>query len=278
MHGIRSAATRGVLAAACALAWGLAPDAAGAQQTPGAEQPIPAGLFKGLTWRSVGPARGGRSIAVAGSASRPFEYYMGATGGGLWKTTDGGETWKPVTDGKIGSSSVGAVAVCEANPDVVYLGMGESELRGNVMQGDGVYRSADGGKTWTHVGLETTQVIAKLVVAPGGCDDVYAAAFGHLYGKSADRGVFHSADGGKSWQKVLYRDDHTGAIDLVQDASDPKVIYAALWDANRTPWSLSSGGPGSGIFKTGDGGAHWTELTHNPGLPPDVIGKNVQAV
>ena len=232
-----------------------------------------AGVLKGLTWRNVGPNRGGRSIAAAGSVARPLEYYFGATGGGLWKTTDGGQSWKAVTDGKLGSSSVGAVAVCEANPDVAYIGMGETELRGNIMQGDGVYRSGDGGKSWQHVGLENTQAVGKIVVSPRSCDDVWVAAFGHVYGRGPDRGVYHSTDGGKGWTKALYRDDHTGAIDLVMDAADPKVLYAALWDANRTPWSLSSGGPGSGLFKSTDEGGHWTELSRNPGLPRGILGK-----
>ena len=198
-------------------------------------------LFRGMEWRSIGPNRGGRSITVAGSASRPLEYYFGATGGGLWKTTDGGVSWRPVTDGQIRSSSVGAVAVAESNPDVVYIGMGETEFRGNIMQGDGVYKTVDAGKTWTHLGLAETQAIAKIRVDPRNADVVYVAAFGHPYGRNADRGVFKSTDGGKTWRKVLYRDDKTAAIDISIDPSDPSVIYAALWEAYRTPWSMSSG-------------------------------------
>src|SRR5215472_6385921 len=209
-----------------------------------------AAMFKGLEWRSIGPNRGGRSIASAGSSSRPFEYYFSAVGGGLWKTTDGGLTWKPVTDGQIKSSSVGAVAVSESNPDVVYIGMGETEFRGNVMQGDGVYRSSDGGKTWTHLGLAETQAIAKIRVDPRNPDVVYVAAFGHPYGRNTERGVFKSTDGGKTWRKVLYRDDKTAAVDISIDPSDPTVLYAALWEAYRTPWTMSSGGPGSGLFKS----------------------------
>src|SRR5271156_3387965 len=173
-----------------------------------------AALYRGLEWRNIGPNRGGRSIASAGSSSRPFEYYFGATGGGLWKTTDGGSTWKPVTDGQIKSSSVGAVAVSESNPDVVYLGMGETELRGNIMQGDGVYKSVDAGKTWTHVGLADTQAIARIRVDPTNSDIAYVAALGHPYGTNAERGVFRTRDGGKTWQKVLYKDDHAGVVDL----------------------------------------------------------------
>ncbi len=232
-----------------------------------------ASQFSALKWRNIGPNRGGRSIASAGSASRPFEYYFGAVGGGLWKTADGGVTWKPVTDGQIKSSSVGAVAVSESNPDVVYIGMGETELRGNIMQGDGVYKSLDAGKTWKNIGLVDTQAIARVRVHPANPDIVYVAALGHPYGPNAERGVFRTKDGGKTWQKVLYRSEHAGAVDLCFDPHNPNVLYAAIWDAHRTPWSLSSGGPASGLFKTTDGGDHWTEITRRPGLPSGIIGK-----
>jgi len=230
-------------------------------------------LFDGLTWRNVGPNRGGRSIAVAGSAARPLEYYFGATGGGLWKTTDGGTTWRPVSDGAFRSSSVGAVAVCEANPDVVYVGMGEVQFRGNVMEGDGVYKSTDGGKTWTHMGLEDTRAIGRIRIHPTNCDLVYVAALGHLFGRNEERGVFKSTDGGKTWRKVLYRSDRAGAVDLALTPSNPDVMYAGFWEAYRTEWMLSSGGPGSGLFKSVDGGETWTEITRNPGLPQGIIGK-----
>jgi photosystem II stability/assembly factor-like uncharacterized protein len=231
-------------------------------------------LFDVLQWTNVGPNRGGRSIAVAGSDSRVHEYYFGATGGGLWKTTDGGTTWRPVTDGQLGSSSVGAVAVCEANPDVVYIGMGESELRGNVEQGDGVYKSTDAGKTWKHMGLAATQNVSKIRVAPGGCDTVYVAAFGVTSAPNPERGVYKTTDGGKSWKKVLYRDEKSGAIELVIDPNHPNVLYASLWQAWRKSWGFSSGGPGSGLFKSTDAGEHWTEITDRLGLKPaSPIGK-----
>jgi photosystem II stability/assembly factor-like uncharacterized protein len=230
-------------------------------------------LFDALEWRSVGPNRGGRSITSAGSAARPNEYYFGATGGGLWKTTDGGATWKPVTDGQLKSSSVGAVAVSESNPDVVYIGMGETELRGNIMQGDGIYKSIDAGKTWSHVGLSDTQAIARIRVDPSNPDVVYVAALGHPYGTNAERGVFRTRDGGKTWQKVLYKDEHAGAVDLVLDPHNARVIYAAIWDVYRTSWTLSDGGPRSGFYKSTDGGDHWTEITRNAGLPQGIIGK-----
>ncbi len=230
-------------------------------------------VFGSLQWRSIGPPRGGRSITCAGSTARPNEYYFGATGGGLWKTTDGGLTWRPVTDGQIESSSVGAVAVAPSNPDVVYMGMGETELRGNIMQGDGVYKSTDAGKTWLHVGLDDTQAISRIRIHPTNPDIVYVAALGHPYGPNVERGVFRSKDGGKTWEKILYRDDRAGAVDLSMDPNDPKVLYAAIWDVYRTSWTLSSGGYRSGLFKSEDGGDHWVEITRNPGLPPGVIGK-----
>jgi photosystem II stability/assembly factor-like uncharacterized protein len=230
-------------------------------------------LFGGLRWRSIGPARGGRSIAVAGSSSRPNEYYFGATGGGLWKTTDGGLTWRAATDTDLRTSSVGAIGVAESNPDVVYIGMGEVELRGNIIQGDGVYKTTDGGRTWKHVGLETTGAIGRIRVHPANPDIAYVAALGDPYGPNADRGVFKTADGGATWTKVLFRTDRAGAVDLSMDARNPDVLYAGFWEVFRTPHSLSSGGPGSGLFKTEDGGRTWKELTKNPGLPPGIWGK-----
>ncbi len=230
-------------------------------------------LFTSLRWRSIGPNRGGRSQAIAGSPARPYEYYFGATGGGIWKTTDNGLTWRPVSDRQVKTSSVGAVQVSASNPDVVYAGMGETELRGNVIQGDGVYKTADAGKTWTHMGLEKTQAISRIRIHPTNPDLVYVAALGNPYGANPERGVYRSKDGGKAWDRVLFRDDKTGAVDLVMDPKNADVLYAAMWEVFRTPHSLSSGGPGSGLFKTADGGATWTELTKNPGLPAPIWGK-----
>src|SRR6185436_16515042 len=251
----------------------LLPAALSAQRGGAGGNTADAGPFGALRWRSLGPARGGRSIAVAGSTSRPNEYYMGATGGGLWKTTDGGTTWKPVTDGLINYSSVGAVAVAPSNPDVVYIGTGEADIRGNIIQGGGAYKSTDGGKTWTHIGLTETQVIAKIRVHPSNPDLVYVAAFGHHAAPNAERGVYRSKDGGKTWEKILFRDNKTGANELIIDPNNPQVIYAALWQASRNSWEMSSGGPGSGIFKSTDGGDHWTEISRNPGLPKSTLGK-----
>jgi photosystem II stability/assembly factor-like uncharacterized protein len=230
-------------------------------------------LVKVLRWRSVGPLRGGRSIAVGGSAARPLEYYFGATGGGVWKTTDGGLAWAPVADRFLGTSSVGAIAVSPSNPDVVYAGTGESKLRGNIIQGDGVYKTIDGGTSWTHLGLDDTLTISRVRVDPANPDLVYVTALGDPYGPNPERGVFRSKDGGKAWQKVLFRDEKTGGEDLAIDPRNPKVLYASLWEVYRTPHSLSSGGPGSGLFKSSDGGDTWTELTRNPGMPKGLIGK-----
>ncbi|GAO37881.1 hypothetical protein SCH01S_01_00440 [Sphingomonas changbaiensis NBRC 104936] len=231
-------------------------------------------FFTGLKWRNIGPDRGGRSIAVAGSASRPNEYYFGAVGGGLWKTTDGGTTWKPVTDGQLDNAAVGGVAVCEANPDVVYLTTGETELRGNIMAGDGVWKSTDAGKTWHKIGLTDVHNFSRVRVHPKDCDTAYVGGFGPYGTESEARGVYKTTDGGKGWNKVLYRDARTGAVDISIDPNHPDTVYAALWEAWRKPWGMSSGGPGSGLFKSTDGGATWTELTRAPGMPQSgPIGK-----
>lgn len=242
------------------------------QQQP-ATSGFPATAFAGLQYRNIGPNRGGRSIASAGSAKRPKEYFFGAVGGGLWKTVDGGMTWRPVTDGQLKSSSVSAVAVSESNPDIVFIGMGETELRGNIMQGDGIYKSTDGGKTWTPSGLETTQAIARVRVHPTNPDIVFAAVFGHPSGKNAERGVYRSRDGAKTWSRMLYRGDSVGAVDLSIDPKNPNVIFAAMWEAYRKPWRMSSGGMAGGLFKSVDGGDTWIEITRNPGLPKGLIGK-----
>jgi len=230
-------------------------------------------LLNQMSWRGIGPDRGGRSLAVSGSPSRINEYYFGAVGGGLWKTIDGGQTWNPVTDGQIRSSSVGAVAVSESNPDIVYIGMGETELRGNIMLGDGVYKSVDAGKTWKHLGLDETQAIAKIRVHPKNPDIVYVAALGHPYGENPERGIFKSVNGGKSWDKVLYKSSKAGAIDLVMDPNDPETLYATIWQVYRTPYKMLGGGPDCGIYKSSDGGKSWKDISENKGLPERPLGK-----
>jgi photosystem II stability/assembly factor-like uncharacterized protein len=226
-----------------------------------------------LQWRNIGPQRGGRSIAVGGSTARPSEYYFGATGGGLWKTTDGGNEWAPVTDGQISSSSVGAVEVCPADPDTVYIGMGEVEFRGDIIPGDGIYKTTDGGETWTHMGLGDVQAIGRIRVDPSNCDRVFVAALGHMFGPSDERGVYRSTDGGETWENVLFQDDLAGAVDIAMDPNDPDTLYAGFWHVFRKPWLLESGGPGSGLFKSTDGGDTWENLTDNPGMPDEPIGK-----
>jgi photosystem II stability/assembly factor-like uncharacterized protein len=230
-------------------------------------------FLNSFRWRSIGPDRGGRSIAAAGVRGRPKEAYFGAVGGGLWKTMDGGETWGPVTDGQLRSASVGAVAVSESNPDVVFIGMGETCIRGNIMPGDGVYKSSDGGKSWANVGFASSENISKIRIHPTNPEIVFVAAFGKHGAPNPERGVFKSTDGGKTWRKVLFRDDKTAAIDIAFSRSNPDVMYAALWEAFRKEYTMSSGGAGSGLFKSTDGGETWTEITRAPGLPAGMIGR-----
>jgi photosystem II stability/assembly factor-like uncharacterized protein len=224
-----------------------------------------------VSWRNVGPNSSGRMVAVAGSALRPNEYYFGTTGGGVWKSTDGGVTTLPVTDNYFGGS-IGAIAVDEKNPDVVWAGGGEYAIRGNVSYGDGVWKSTDAGKTWQSMGLKETQQISRIKLDPRNSNVAYVAAIGHVWGATPDRGVYKTTDGGKSWKKILFRNDSTGAAELIMDPSNPDVLYAGMWHAGRSPWMLISGGTGGGIFKTTDGGDHWTDITHNPGLPNGLIG------
>src|ERR1043165_9989230 len=234
-----------------------------AQQTPD--------LSGALRWRNIGPFRGGRVTAVAGIPSQPLVYYMGATGGGVWKTDDAGLTWTNVSDGFFHTGSVGAVAVSQSDPNVVYVGMGEGCLRGNLSSGGGGYKSTDAGKTWTHVGLADTSQIGRLQVHPTNPSLVYVAAIGHPYGANAERGVFRSKDGGTTWQKVLYVNDKTGAADIAMDATNPQVLYAKTWQLLRTPWDIYTTGAGSGLYKSTDGGDTWTKLT--TGLPTGNLGK-----
>ena len=238
-------------------------------------QSVDSKYFDKLKWRNIGPNRGGRSLGCAGSPGRPNEYYFGATGGGLWKTTDGGNTWKPVTDGQVTSSSVGAVAVAETNPDVVYIGMGEVQLRGSITQGDGVYKSVDGGENWRHLGLEETQAIARIRIHPTNPDIVYVAALGHPYGDNEERGVFRSTDGGNTWEKVLYVSDKAGAVDLIIDRTNPKILYATTWQVYRKAWKMWGGGPGlqtlGSLLTAGD---NWIDLTSKSGYARGSDRKN----
>ena len=242
-------------------------------QTSSSATTVDPKYFDKLKWRNIGPARGGRSLGSSGSPGRINEYYFGATGGGLWKTTDGGQEWAAVTDGQITSSSIGAVAVAETNPDIVYIGGGETQLRGSITQGDGVYKTVDGGKTWRHLGLKETQAISRIRVHPTNPDIVYVAALGHPYGENEERGVFKSVDGGNTWKKVLYVSPKAGAADLIIDRTNPKILYASTWQVYRKTWKMWGGGPDCKLWKSENGGETWNELTKNPGMPEGPLGK-----
>ena len=239
----------------------------------GAAAVIDSAMLHSLQWRLIGPFRGGRVVAVAGDPVHTQVFYFGSTGGGIWKTTDGGIIWENVSDGSFKRASVGAIAVSTSDPNVIYAGMGETTIRGNVSHGDGVYKSTDGGKTWTHLGLADTRNIAKVRIHPQNPDLVYVAALGHAHGPNPERGVYRSRDGGKTWEQILFRSDKAGAIDLAMDPNNPRILYAAIWEAQRKPYTLISGGEDCGIFKSTDGGDNWTEITRKPGLPTGVLGK-----
>lgn len=243
------------------------------QSSTNQDTQIPKEFYNQLEWRNIGPYRGGRSLGAAGSPGRTNEYYFGATGGGLWKTVDGGTEWFPVTDGQVTSSSVGAVAVAETNPDIVYIGMGEVQLRGSITQGDGVYKTIDGGKTWRHLGLKETQAVARIRIHPTNPDIVYVAALGHPYGDNPERGVFKSTDGGNTWKKTLFVSEKAGAVDLIIDRNNPKVLYASTWQVQRKAWKMWGGGQDCKLWKSTDGGESWSDLTQNPGMPEGPIGK-----
>ena len=227
--------------------------------------------FKALKWRDIGPYRGGRSAAVEGIPSQPNVYYFGSVGGGVWKTTDGGESWKPVSDGFFGGS-IGAVAVSEWDPNVVYVGTGEKTVRGNVSHGDGMWKSTDAGKSWTHIGLKDSRHIPRVRIHPRNPDLVYAAVLGHLFGPNSERGVYRSKDGGKTWERVLFANENAGAIDLAMDPTNPRILYASTWRVRRTPYSLESGGEGSALWKSTDGGDTWKNISRSKGLPKKELG------
>ena len=272
---VRVGVSCAIALAGVAGAFGLSRGASahGVAGTTVANAPVDSAIMKAYRWRSVGPQRGGRSIAISGVKGQPKVGYFGATGGGLWKTTDGGTTWAPVTDGQINSSSVGAVAVSESDPNIIFIGMGESCIRGNVQPGDGVYKSTDAGKTWQHVGFANSDAISRIRIHPTNPNIVFVADFGNYGTHSTERGVFKSTDGGKTWRKVLYTGPGTGGVDISIDKTNPNVMYAALWEAYRTEWRMSSGGPGSGLYKSTNGGETWTNITHVSGLPAGIDGK-----
>ncbi len=243
------------------------------ERTAAYPENVNSNFFKALRWRSIGPSRGGRVPAVAGDPQNPLVFYFGTEGGGLWKTYDAGRYWQNVSDPYFKTASVGAVAVAPSDPNVIYVGTGEAAQHVDIQDGDGVYKSTDAGKTWVNVGLGTTRHIAKIVVSPNDPNLVYVAAFGHEFETNPDRGVYRSKDGGKTWEKILFVSDRAGATDLSMDPTNPQVIYAAMYQFLRQPWSVISGGPDSGLYKTTDGGDHWTNISRNPGLPAEMLGK-----
>ena len=251
-------------AVSAALALGVAPARAASAEA------VEPSLFQALEYRSIGPFRGGRVVAVAGVPGSGRVFYMGATGGGVWKTTDAGLSWSNVSDGFFGGS-IGAIAIAASDTNVIYVGTGEACIRGNVSPGVGVYRSLDAGRTWKHVGLKEAGQIGEIRVHPKDPDLVYVAVLGHAFGPNPERGVYRSQDGGASWERVLYVSDEAGVVDIAMDTINPRVLYAAAWEAVRKPWMLVSGGPGSGLHKSTDGGDTWTPLTK--GIPDGVKGR-----
>ncbi|MCO4101554.1 MAG: hypothetical protein HEQ38_19605 [Gemmatimonas sp.] len=229
--------------------------------------------LKSLRWRLVGPFRGGRSTAVTGDPTRPLVFYFGAVNGGVWKTTNAGQSWENITDGKTDLSSVGAISVAPSDPNVIWVGSGEGKPREDITYGTGVYRSTDGGETWTPRGLANTQHITSLRVHPTNPDVAFVSALGHAFGPSPDRGVFRTTDGGATWKKVLFLNDSTGAADISIDVTNPRILYASMWKFQRSPWGMDAGAGRSGLWKSTDGGDTWAELTFNPGMPKGLIGK-----
>jgi photosystem II stability/assembly factor-like uncharacterized protein len=233
----------------------------------------PDSLFNGLKWRNIGPFRGGRSLAVAGHADQPLTYYFGATGGGVWKTENGGYDWYPISDSTFKSSSVGAITVAPSDKNVVYVGMGEADMRSDISFGDGMYKSVNGGKNWTKIGLEKADAIGNIEVHPANADIVFVAALGNPFHPNPERGIYRSTDGGKTWKLVLSKDSKTGGMCVRIDPNNPRVVYATLWEAYRNGHSMSSGGKGSGLYKSIDGGDTWLCLNEKPGMPVGILGK-----
>lgn len=245
-----------------------------ALRRPPAQAPVTANdLTSALHWRSVGPFTGGRVTAVAGIPDQPNTFYMGTAGGGVWETNDYGTTWRNISDRDIKTGAIGAVAVAPSDSQVIYVGTGDSAPRNTVLTGAGMYKSTDGGRSWSFLGLADTHIISWILIDPHNPNVVYVAAFGHLFAPNPERGVYKTTDGGQTWKKILFVDDNTGAITLAMDPTNADVVYASMWQMSRSHWTFSSGGPGSGIYKTTDGGANWTNITHRPGLPTGIFGK-----
>lgn len=249
---------------------GATPQLSASAQSP---QQFEAKLFKQMRWRSIGPSRGGRVLGVTGVRGEPEVYYFGAVGGGVWKTNDAGRTWKPIFDSQP-VASIGAIAVAPSNRQVIYVGSGEADMRSSISGGNGMYKSTDSGNTWTHIGLSDSRHIGRILVDPKDENRVFVTALGHAYGPNTERGVYRSNDGGRNWQRVLFRDENTGAIDLAFEPGNPQTIYAALWQTRRPPWSVypPSNGPGSGLYRSKDGGEHWEQVSGH-GLPSEGLGR-----
>jgi len=228
-------------------------------------------LYKGLEYRLIGPFRGGRSAAVTGVTGEENLFYFGSTGGGIWKTVDGGRSWDNISDGFFGGS-IGSIAVAETDKNVIYVGGGEKTVRGNVSSGYGVWKTEDAGKTWISSGLEKSRHISRMAIHPDDHNTVYAAVMGNIYKPTSERGVYKTVDGGKSWKKILFANDHSGAVDFKLDPNNPRIMYASTWRIQRTPYSLSSGGEGSALWKSSDSGETWEEISKNKGFPTDTLG------
>jgi len=241
-----------------------------------AQAVVDTALLAGMKYRSIGPARGGRVTAVAGVASEPLSYFMGSTGGGVWRSEDAGSSWDNVSDGHFSAASVGAIAVAESDPNVVWVGMGSACIRGNTSQGDGVYRSVDGGRSWTHSGLPEAGQIGGVVVDPRDPDVAFVAALGHPFGPNPERGVYRTRNGGGDWERVLFISDSTGAVDLALNPANPRIIYAGMWRAERKPWTMVSGAQEGGVYRSTDSGDSWTRL--EGGLPDGLVGKTAVTV
>jgi BNR/Asp-box repeat. len=225
--------------------------------------------FKALEFRNIGPFRGGRSVASSGVINDPLTYYMGSTGGGIWKTTDAGVSWSNISDGQLATGSVGAIAVAPSDANVIYAGMGEHPVRGVMTShGDGIYKSTDAGKTWHHMGLDRSRHIAEIKIHPTNPDHLYVAVQGAVHGDSEDRGIYKSEDGGVSWSKILYVNTSTGAADLTMDPTNPRILMASMWDHRRLPWQVISGGEGCGMYHSSDAGETWSKMSD--GLPIDM--------
>ncbi len=229
--------------------------------------------FDALKWRCIGPSRGGRVVAVSGDPVNKMVFYFGACAGGIWKTEDGGVFWRCVSDGFMGTSAVGSIAVAPSDPNVIYAGTGETAIRLDVSYGDGIYKSTDAGRSWKHIGLKNSKFIGRICIHPQNPDLVYVAVLGDVFGPNSERGVYRSKDGGATWERILYRSDVAGTIDLTMDPNNPRLLFASMWEAKRNFWNVSSGGPGSGLFRSTDGGDTWEEISTKPGLPTGMLGK-----